>query len=117
MWLFVVIGVSKKKIKPRELVRLPIESLAYLLVMAALAVWASSGARQTTHALIWLSGLVFLLLVPNGWLLRKLTLSVPRLTGWLLVLLLAGCASIVAAIGAAGMTTQVLHTIQFGPGG
>jgi outer membrane protein assembly factor BamD (BamD/ComL family) len=117
LWLFVVIGVSRKKIKPRELLRPPIEALIYLPVMAALIVWASSGARQTSHALIWLSGLVFLLLVPNGWLLRKLTLSVPRLMGWMLVLLLAGCACVVAAIGAAGMTTQVLHTIQFGPGG
>ncbi|MBW1810058.1 MAG: tetratricopeptide repeat protein [Deltaproteobacteria bacterium] len=117
LWLSVVIGVTRKKIKPSQLIRLPIEALAYLLVMVVLIIWASSGACQTTHALIWLTGMVFLLLVPNGWLLRKLTLSVPKLMCWMLVLLLAGGACIVAAIGAADMATQVLHTIKFGPGG
>jgi TolA-binding protein len=92
----------------------PAEAIGYLLIMAGLIVWAATGTRQTARALMWMAGMVFLILVPNGWLLRSWT---PRLVVkllWVAGLVVVCGAALVAAIGLAGMTGQVLHTLQFG---
>lgn len=92
----------------------PVEAIGYLLVMAGLIAWAASGTRQTTRALLWMAGMVFLLLVPNGWLLRSWTPRGVWMVLWVLGMVVICGAAIVAAIGLAGMTGQVLHTLQFG---
>jgi outer membrane protein assembly factor BamD (BamD/ComL family) len=92
----------------------PVEAIGYLVIMAGLIVWAATGTRQTARALLWMAGMVFLLLVPNGWLLRTWApRGVVKLL-WVLGLVVVCGAVMVAAVGLAGMTGQVLHTLQFG---
>jgi tetratricopeptide (TPR) repeat protein len=112
VWTLWFIRLRSKKLRFRWIP--PAEAVGYLVIMAGLIAWAATGTRQTTRALLWMTGMVFLILVPNGWLLRS---WVPR--GAIKLLWLAGLvvicgAALAAAIGLAGMTGQVLHTLQFG---
>jgi hypothetical protein len=92
----------------------PAEAIGYLVIMAGLIFWAATGTRQTTRALLWMAGMVFLILVPNGWLLRTWAPRAVVKILWIVGLVVACGAALVAAIGLAGMTGQVLHTLQFG---
>ncbi len=112
LWTLLFIRVRSKKLRISWVP--PAEAIGYLLVMAALVIWAATGTRQTTRALLWMAGMVFLLLTPNGWLLRSWAPRGIRMVLWVLGLVVVCAAAVVAAIGLAGMTGQVLHTFQFG---
>jgi outer membrane protein assembly factor BamD (BamD/ComL family) len=117
LWVALVLAIGRKRLALGRLARPPIEALVYLAIMLVLIVWAGTGARQTTQALLWMTGMLMLILLPNGWLLSIRTLS-GRMFGLRLACLVVACvAGVVAAIGLAGMTDQVLHTFQHGPGG
>ena len=114
LWSLLFVRLRSKKLRLPRMLCPPAEAIGYLLVMAVFVIWAALGTRQTTKALLWMAGMVFLLLVPNGWLMRS---WVPRGIWkllWLLGLVVVCGAAIVASIGLAGMTGQVLHTLQFG---
>ena len=112
LWTLWFTRLRSKKLRLRWIP--PAEAIGYLVIMAGLIAWAATGTRQTTRALLWTAGMVFLILVPNGWLLRSWApRGVVKLL-WMLGLVVVCGAVIVAAIGLAGMTGQVLHTLQFG---
>jgi len=117
LWLALGMGLRAGSIAPRQLRMPPVEVIVYLVVMAGLVVWAISGTKQTSQALLWMAGLFTLLLLPNGWLMRAKSprpgVLVLRLCG----LGMAACAAIVTSIWLAGMADQVVHTLQFGIGG
>jgi outer membrane protein assembly factor BamD (BamD/ComL family) len=112
LWGLLVVRLRSRKLRFRWMP--PAEAIGYLLVMAGLIAWAATGTRQTARALLWMAGMVFLILVPNGWLLRSWAPRGLMKLLWLLGLVVICGAAIVAAIGLAGMTGQVLHTLQFG---
>jgi outer membrane protein assembly factor BamD (BamD/ComL family) len=112
VWTLWFIRLRSKKLRLRWIP--PAEAIGYLVIMVGLIAWAATGTRQTTRALLWMAGMVFLILVPNGWLLRSWTPRGGWMVLWVLGLVVICGAAIVAAIGLAGMTRQVLHTLQFG---
>jgi len=112
LWMLLLVRWRSKQLKIRWIP--PVEAIGYLVIMAGLIVWAASGTRQTTRALIWMAGMVFLLLVPNGWLLRSWAPRGIWMVLWVLGLVVVCGAVFVASIGLAGMAGQVLHTVQFG---
>jgi hypothetical protein len=104
-----------RRVGASALARPPVEALVFVVIMGALIVWAWTGTRQTTRALLFMGGMNLLLLLPNGWLLRRWSPRGIFRVAWLL-LLVAGClASVVASVGLAGMEEQVLHTLEWGP--
>jgi tetratricopeptide (TPR) repeat protein len=114
LWTLLFLRLRSGKLRlPRRLCP-PAEAIGYLVIMVGLVIWAATGTRQTTHALLWMTGMVFLLLVPNGWLLRSWMPRGGWMVLWVLGLVVVCAAAVVAAIGLAGMTGQVLHTLQFG---
>jgi len=112
LWTFLLVRSRSKKLKIPWVP--PVEAIGYLVIMAGLIIWAATGTRQTTRALLWMTGMVFLLLVPNGWLLRSWTPRGIWMVLWLLGMVVVCGAVMVAAVGLAGMAGQVLHTLQFG---
>ena len=112
LWTMWFARLRSKKLRLRWIP--PAEAVGYLVIMAGLIVWAATGTRQTTRALLWMAGMVFLILVPNGWLLRSWAPRAVVKILWLVGLVVVCGAAVVAAIGLAGMTGQVLHTLQFG---
>lgn len=115
LWSAVVARLAKNKLSPRQLLRPPLEALIYLMVMAALIIWAASGTRQTTWALLWMTGMLTPVILPNGWLLRSRVPRGANLALWLAMLVVVCLACAVAAIVLAGMSDQVLHTLKWGP--
>ncbi len=116
MWVALVVQLKHGRLTARSLLIPPPEALIYLIVMVVLVVVVWGRARQTTHALIWMAGLVVPLLLANGWLLRSLSLRSRGVAAWCLGLGVACAASIYASIALAGMVDQVLHTLRFGTG-
>lgn len=94
--------------------RPPAEAVVGLLILAALVIWAWTGTHQTRNALLWMTGLVTPLLLANGWVLRAWSPPGWSRALWLVGLLVAWSAVVVASIGLAGMEGQVLHTLQRG---
>jgi TolA-binding protein len=107
LWALLIVRWRSKKLRIPRMP--PAEAIGYLLIMAGLIAWAATGTRQTTRALLWI-----LILVPNGWLLRSWSPRGSVKVLWLLGLVAVCGTAIVAAIGLAGMTGQVLHTLRFG---
>jgi len=114
LWTLLFVRLRSRKLRLPRMLCPPAEAIGYLLIMAGLIVWAATGTRQTARALFWMAGMVFLLLVPNGWLLRSWAPRGIWKLLWLVGLVVACGAAVVAAIGLAGMMGQVLHTFQFG---
>jgi TolA-binding protein len=112
LWTLLFVRLRSKKLRITWFP--PAEAVGYLVIMAGLIIWAATGTRQTTRALIWMAGMVFLVLVPNGWLLRSWAPRGFGMVFWVLGLVVVCAAVIVAAVGLAGMAGQVLHTLQFG---
>jgi len=117
LWLFLLISAGRGSLTGLRLSRPPLEAVLFLVIMAGLVLWAWSGTRQTTHALLYMGGMVLLVLLPNGWLLRSIRLRAVGMMAWTVWLTLVCLAAVVMAIHLAGMEEQVLHTIEFGPGG
>jgi len=112
LWTLLIVHLRSNKLKMPRVP--PVEAIGYLVIMAGLIIWAATGTRQTTHALLWMTGMVFLLLVPNGWLLRSWAPRAVVKLLWVAGLTVVCAATVVAAIGLAGMAGQVVHTLQFG---
>lgn len=117
LWSALALRLRAGSIAPRQLLVPPIEVIVYLIVMAGLTIWAASGTRQATHALLWMGGMFTLLLLPNGWLMRAESMRPGALAIRLGVLSLAGCTAVVTSVWLAGMIDQVVHTLQFGIAG
>lgn len=112
LWTLLFVHFRSRQLRLRWVP--PAEAIGYLVIMAGLIIWAATGTRQTTRALLWMTGMVFLVLVPNGWLLRSWAPRSGVKVLWVAGLVVVCVAAVVAAIGLAGMTGQVLHTLQFG---
>jgi hypothetical protein len=115
LWAGLVLLLRSGKLEKRRLLRPPAEWIGFLLVLTVLIVWAATGTHQTTRALLWMAGMMGLLVLPNGWLLRGWMPRGIKLWLWSMMLVTACLAAAVVAVGLAGMTEQVLHTLKWGP--
>jgi outer membrane protein assembly factor BamD (BamD/ComL family) len=115
LWVLLIRRLRSGDIPVVQLKKPPPEAVIFILAMLALVVWAWTGTRQTCTALLWMTGMVLLLLLPNGWLLREQAPRGIRAGAWVLILVVVCLACVVASIELAGMTDQVLHTIRWGP--
>ena len=114
LWSLLFVRLRSKKLRLPRMLCPPAEAIGYLLIMAGLIIWVATGTRQATRALLWMTGMVFMVLVPNGWLMRSWAPRGIWKLLWLVGLVVVCGAAIVASIGLAGMVGQVLHTLRFG---
>ncbi len=123
-WALVVLGMClalawalrRGKLCLRHLRRPPLEGLFFLLLMSVF-LWMTHGrANQAHEALWWLTGSSLLLMWPAGILFRGIRPNRLGMVFWCFSLLLGWAGAVVASVGLAGMSGQVLHTFVHGLG-
>lgn len=124
LWAFALLGaiaflglrLRRGVLTWRRLWPPPLEAGLYLLTMLGLILLVWGRARQTTHALMWMTGILLPALLVNGWLWRSQRPGVAGALLWCLGGLVVCLTAAVTAIALAGMLDQVLHTLEFGTG-
>ncbi|MBN2496781.1 MAG: tetratricopeptide repeat protein [Deltaproteobacteria bacterium] len=92
----------------------PAELIVFSVIMLALVVITWGRALQARNALLWLTGLSAVLILPNGWLLRSWRPRAWLRCAWVSGLVIAWAAAVYASVALAGMVGQVAHTLLHG---